>query len=64
MNRYTFNVLCTEVWTVVTEAPNEDTAWQKIKDRDYFKIYAFEGTTPSGKTELVNVQPIGGTENE
>jgi hypothetical protein len=55
MNRYTFHIPCTEVWTVFCEAETENEAWEKIRHRDYYKLYTSEGTTPSGKTELVGV---------
>lgn len=58
MKRFIFSIPCKEVWTVMTEARDENEAWEKIRKRDYYKIYAMEGDTPTGKTELVGVQEL------
>lgn len=55
---YTFDAICKEVWRVTTVARSKTEAWDKIRRRDYIKLYSKEGTTPSGKTELVAVEEL------
>lgn len=60
MKRYVFNVPCPRVWTVYIEAASETQAWTKLRKRQYFFMFDAEGTTPSGKSELVRITDING----
>lgn len=58
MKRFKFHIPCTEVWVVQVDAYDEDAAWNKVRKRQYQKLYSSEGNTPTGKTELVAVHTL------